>query len=108
VTGAWLLNTPASFREITQLVLEKQTRMAKEAGIPTFLHSCGRERDLVEICAAETDLNCINPVEPPPTGDCDLADLKRRFGKKMAFMGNINTVDLMKNGSPEEVERVCV
>jgi uroporphyrinogen decarboxylase len=107
-SGMWLLSTPSIFREITLPVLQRQTRMAKEANIPSFLHSCGKERGLVEICAEETDLNCINPVEPPPTGDCDLADLKRRFGKKLSFMGNINTVDLMKNGSPDDVEKACL
>jgi len=107
-SGTWLLNTPASFRELALPTLQKQTRMAKEAGVPSFIHSCGKERGLVEICANETDLSCINPVEPPPTGDCDLAEIKKKFGKKLSFMGNINTVDLMKNGSPKDVEKACL
>jgi uroporphyrinogen decarboxylase len=107
-SGTWILNTPDIFRKLALPVLQKQTRMAKEAGIPSFIHSCGKERGLVEICANETDLNCINPVEPPPTGDCDLAEIKKKFGKKLSFMGNINTVDLMKNGSPQDVEKTCL
>jgi len=107
-SGTWLLNTPASFRELALPTLQKQTRMAKEAGVASFIHSCGKERGLVEICANETDLSCINPVEPPPTGDCDLAEIKKKFGNKLSFMGNINTVDLMKNGSPKDIEKACL
>ena len=55
--------------------IKQMTKMAKDAGIPTMLHSCGKERDLVEMVANETDLNCVNPLEIPPMGDCDLAEL---------------------------------
>ncbi len=107
-SGLWLLSTPDIFREITLPTLKKQTKMAKDAGIPSFLHSCGRARGLVEICANETDLNCINPIEPPPTGDCYLAEIKKKFGNKIAFMGNINTLSLMKTGSLKEIEEACI
>ena len=43
-----------------------------------MLHSCGKEKDLLRMCAEETDLDCINPLEPPPMGDFDLAEVKRR------------------------------
>ena len=65
--------------------------MAKQAGVPTMLHSCGKERVLVKWCAEETDLNCINPLEVPPMGDCDLAELKRAYGGRIALMGNLHT-----------------
>ncbi len=36
-------------------------------------------------------------------GDCDLAELKRTFGHRLAFMGNLHTTDVMLRGSPETV-----
>jgi uroporphyrinogen decarboxylase len=55
------------------------------------------------MAANESDLNLINPLEPPPMGDCDLAEIKRTFGRKIALMGNIHTTDPMLRGTPEEV-----
>lgn len=81
--------------------------MAKEAGIPTMLHSCGKEKILVKWCAEESDLNCINPLEMPPMGDCDLAEIKRLYGDKIALMGNIHTTEVMLMGTVQDVERAA-
>lgn len=85
--------------------MKKITKMCKEAGIPTMLHSCGKEKWLVELFSKETDLNSINPLELPPMGDCDLKEIKETFGDKIALMGNINTSWLIE-AKPEEVEMV--
>jgi len=106
-SGTITLQSPALFRELGLPTVKKLTKMAKEAGIPTMLHSCGKERALVEICANETDLNCINPLEIPPMGDCDLAEIKGEFGDKLSLMGNIHTTEVMLMGSVEDVERVA-
>jgi hypothetical protein len=102
-SGLWTLNTPQAFRELSLPTLKRATRMAREAGVPTMLHSCGKERELVRICAQETELDCINPLEPPPMGDCDLAEVKREFGARLALMGNLHTTDVMLRGTPRQV-----
>jgi len=102
-SGLWTLNTPGAFRELSLPALKKMTRMAREAGVPTMLHSCGKERELARICAEETDLDCINPLEPPPMGDCELAEIKREFGDRLALMGNLHTTSTMLMGTPEDV-----
>jgi len=81
--------------------------MAKESGVLTMVHSCGKERELVRMCVEETDLNCINPLEEPPMGDCYLAEIKRGFGSRIALMGNLHTADVMLLGTPAEVERAA-
>jgi uroporphyrinogen decarboxylase len=40
-------------------------------------------------------------------GDCDLAELKRDFGKRFSFMGNIHTTDVMLYGTVEDVEKTA-
>jgi uroporphyrinogen decarboxylase len=55
------------------------------------------------MCAEETELDCINPLEPPPMGDCDLAEIKQRSGDRLALMGNLHTTDVMWRGTPEAV-----
>ncbi|MBI2939565.1 MAG: hypothetical protein HYY04_03935 [Chloroflexi bacterium] len=106
-SGLWTFNTPQAFRELYLPTFQKQTRMCKEAGVPTMVHSCGKERQLVEIFASESDLDCINPLEPPPMGDCDLAEVKQKFGHRLSLMGNLHTTEVMLHGTPEDVARAA-
>ncbi|MFB3897015.1 MAG: uroporphyrinogen decarboxylase family protein [bacterium] len=106
-SGLGTMNTPESFRKLSLPFLQKGTRMCTQAGIPSMLHSCGKERMLVEIMAKETDLNCINPLEIPPMGDCNLAEIKQRFGHRLALMGNLHTTEIMLSGTPHEVEQAA-
>jgi uroporphyrinogen decarboxylase len=57
----------------------------------------------VQICAEETELDCINPLEVPPMGDCDLAEIKREYGDRLALMGNLHTTEVMLRGTPDQV-----
>ncbi|HEY3416395.1 MAG TPA: uroporphyrinogen decarboxylase family protein [Armatimonadota bacterium] len=107
-SGSITLQSPEIFRELSLPTIKELTRMAKQAGVATMLHSCGKERALVEMVANETDLDCVNPVEPPPQGDCDLAELKRSFGDKIALMGNLHTTDVMLRGTVDEVKRAAM
>jgi uroporphyrinogen decarboxylase len=36
-------------------------------------------------------------------GDCDLAEIRRHFGDRLALMGNLHTTDVMLRGTPERV-----
>ena len=40
-------------------------------------------------------------------GDCDLAEIKRLYGDRLALMGNLHTTDVMLRGTPEDVERAA-
>jgi uroporphyrinogen decarboxylase len=104
-SGCLTFQTPAIFRDLGLPTLQKLTRLAKDAGVATQVHSCGPERALVEICAKETDLSSINPLERPPMGDCDLAEIKRLFGADIGLMGNLHTTEHMLHGTPELVAR---
>jgi uroporphyrinogen decarboxylase len=107
-SGTITMQSPKLARELTLPTIQKLTAMAKQAGIPTMLHSCGKERILVKWCVEETDLNCINPLELAPMGDCDLGEIKQSFGSKIALMGNLHTTQVMLLGSPEDVRRASL
>ena len=38
-------------------------------------------------------------------GDCDLAELKQKFGHKLALMGNLHTTEVMLYGNVKTVRR---
>ncbi len=86
-------------------MLKHVTRLAAEVGIPTHVHSCGPEAELVRMAAEETDLTIIDPLEIAPMGDCDLAQLKKRYGSKIVLKGNLHTTEVMLRGSVDDVQR---
>jgi uroporphyrinogen decarboxylase len=107
-SGTITMQSPKLARELTLPTIQKLTAMAKHAGIPTMLHSCGKERIMVKWCAEETDLNCINPLEVAPMGDCDLAETKQSYGSRIALMGNLHTTQVMLLGTADEVRRASL
>jgi uroporphyrinogen decarboxylase len=106
-SGTLTLSTPEWVRRFSLPTIQEITRMAREAGIPTMLHSCGKARLLVEWLANETDLDCINPLELPPMGDCELKEIKEKFGKRLCLSGNIHTTNVMLRGTAKDVDEAC-
>jgi uroporphyrinogen decarboxylase len=102
-SGSITLASPALFRQYALPTLQAITERCHAHGVPTLLHSCGKQKDLVRICAEETYLSCINPLEVPPMGDCILREIKAQYGDRLALMGNLHTTDVMLNGTSETV-----
>jgi len=102
-SGTLVFQTPEIFRRLALPAVKRAIELATEAGIPTQVHSCGPERELVRILAEETDLTVIDPLERPPMGDCDLAEIKRLHGRKLVLKGNLHTTDVMLRGSARDV-----
>ncbi len=102
-SGSLIWQTPDMFRELALPALKKATEMARDLGIPTHVHSCGPETELVKMAALETKLTVVDPLEIPPMGDCDLAELKRLYGSQIVLKGNLHTTGVMLNGSRQDV-----
>ena len=102
-SGTLVYQTVDIFRRIALPAVKRGIELATAAGIPTHVHSCGPEKELVRIMAEETSLSVIDPLEVPPMGDCVLADLKRRFGGRLTLKGNLHTTEVMLRGTPDDV-----
>lgn len=102
-SGTLVFQSPRIFRELALPVLKRVTELASNMGIPTHVHSCGPEKELVKMAAEETDLTVIDPLEVPPMGDCNLADLKKLYGDKIILKGNLHTTSTMLHGSVDDV-----
>ena len=96
--------SPQIFRDWQLEFVRRITAVAHKYGQAVQLHMCGRSREALDILA-ETDLDAVEPLERPPTGNCDLAEVKRKFGKKFSLKGNVNSIEIMLRGGPEDVER---
>jgi uroporphyrinogen decarboxylase len=102
-SGTLIWQNVEMFRDVSLPVVQAVTSWCREAGMISHIHSCGPERELVRICAEETELDVIDPLEVPPMGDCDLAELKRLYGKRLCLKGNLHTTKTMLHGSYTDV-----
>jgi len=102
-SGTLIFQTVRIFRQLAFPAVKRGIDLATAGGIPTQVHSCGPEKKLVKIFAEETALTVIDPLEIPPMGDCNLADLKRRYGHKIVLKGNLHTTEVMLRGKVKDV-----
>lgn len=104
-SGSITLQSPDIWRKLSLPTLKKITKMCREAGVISGVHSCGKEMYLLEAMAYETDLDYANPLEIPPMGDSALKTCKETIGSKIALMGNLHTTKVMLKGTPKDVKR---
>jgi uroporphyrinogen decarboxylase len=104
-SGTLVYQTVEMFRKVALPATKRLIELATASGLPTHIHSCGPEKALVKIMAEETNLTVIDPLERPPMGDCDLAEIKRLYGDKLTLKGNLHTTEVMLRGSVEDVVR---
>ena len=102
-SGSLVLQTIDMVKQLTLPIVKEMARLAKENGIFSHVHSCGPEAALVELFVNETDLSVIDPLEIKPMGDCNLKELKQKFGDKITLKGNLHTTEVMLFGTPNDV-----
>ena len=102
-SGTLVFQTVKTFRQLAFPAVKRIIELAGAASMMTHIHSCGPEKALVKIMAQETALTVIDPLEIPPMGDCELAEIKRLYGRKLTLKGNLHTSRIMLHGTPDTV-----
>ncbi len=98
-----MLMSPETWRRMIKPHLAKVFAVGKSKGLPVAYHCCGALRpiigDLIEI-----GMDVLNPVQCNCPG-MDPLELKKEFGKQLAFMGGVDTQGLLPSGSATDVRR---
>lgn len=68
--------------------------------VPVYTHTCGAIGDRLELMA-ETGTDGIDTLDPPPLGDVELGEAKRRVGRRLFLKGNVDPVNTVLRGTPE-------
>lgn len=101
-SGAGFIS-PAHYREFVlpyeKIVIEN---LKAHYDIPVYTHVCGKIGDRLELIA-ETGTDGIDTLDPPPLGNVELAEAKKRVGNKLFLKGNIDPVNTILYGTPEKV-----
>jgi uroporphyrinogen decarboxylase len=79
--------------------LSELMSIAHSAGMPFVMHSDGRLYDLLEDLLS-MGLNGLHPIEPKAM---DICDLKQRYGRRLALLGNIDMGSTLVRGTPADV-----
>jgi hypothetical protein len=69
-------------------------------GVPIYTHTCGAIGDRLELMA-RTGIDGIDTLDPPPLGDVDLADARRRLPAHVFIKGNVDPVNTVLRGTPQ-------
>jgi uroporphyrinogen decarboxylase len=97
---------PELWRKYIKPRQERLYRFYKDAGLPTFQHSCG---DISEIIPdlIEIGLDVLHPIQPL---SMDINELSQKYGNNLVFWGGIDTQEALPFWKPqavkEEVRRV--
>ena len=87
--------SPAMYREFVLPYERRVAEAVRRTGVPVYTHTCGRLGDRLELLA-ETGTQGVDTLDPPPLGDVDLADAKRRIGSRLFIKGNMDAVALLQ------------
>ena len=96
-----MMMSPAAWRRMLKPRIARALAVGRRHGLWTAYHCCGAIRpiigDLVEI-----GLDVLNPIQCNCPG-MDPLELKREFGAELAFMGGVDTQQLLPFGTAAQV-----
>ncbi len=96
--------SPRFYRDFVMPYEGRIAKAVRGLGIPAYIHTCGAIDDRLKMMV-EAGFSGIECLDPPPLGDVELADAKRRVGDRTFIKGNIDPVHVLLNGSVEKVRR---
>lgn len=90
------------YREFVMPYERRLTDAIRPTGVPVYTHTCGRIGDRLELMA-ETGIDGLDTLDPPPLGNVELSDAKRALGDRLFIKGNMNSVALLDYKTKEQV-----
>ncbi len=76
----------------------------KKRNMPTMIHTCGSIMDRMDLMI-ETGVTGIECMDPPPLGDGDLAQAKRKYGSRIFLKGNMDSVNVLLKSSIDQIRK---
>ncbi|RMD48909.1 MAG: hypothetical protein D6830_05915, partial [Ignavibacteria bacterium] len=96
-----LLISPNSFKEFILPYLRQLIDIAHQHRLQVILHSCGAIYKIIPTLI-DIGVNALHPLQAKAS-NMDADTLSEKFRGKIAFMGGIDTQDVLVNGTVEQV-----
>jgi len=100
-TQQTMMMSPDCWRKLIKPHLAKVVAAGKQRGLFVAYHSCGAIHPVIDDLI-EIGVDVLNPLQCRCRGMQPL-DLKKEFGDRIAFMGGVDTQELLVNGTAREV-----
>ena len=95
-----LMVSPSVYRRHLFPWMRKMADVCRKRKLPLLFHSDGRLWDVMDDLV-EIGVQALHPIEPK---GMDIIEVKKRYGKKLCLIGNIDLSYTLTRGSTEEVE----
>jgi uroporphyrinogen decarboxylase len=96
-----LICGPEQFNRFIMPWFRKFTEQAHQHGYQALLHSCGAIHKVIDELI-DAGVDCLHPLQAR-AAHMDAETLARDFKGRIAFMGGIDTQDLLVHGTPDEI-----
>ena len=97
-TGPFM--SPDHFRTLFYPGLKRVAAGFRELGLAFIKHSDGNLRPIIDMMI-DSGISCLDPIDPQ--GGMDLAQVKARFGDRVALKGNVDCTQVLVYGTIDEV-----
>lgn len=97
-----LLVGPEQFRQFILPHYKRLIDLAHSYGLPVVVHSCGSIIKLIPDLI-QAGIDGLHPLQALASG-MDAENLQNNFGGQIAFMGGVDTQQLLPNGTDEEIK----
>ncbi|MHB9034519.1 MAG: uroporphyrinogen decarboxylase family protein, partial [Anaerolineae bacterium] len=95
------LFSPSCFRSLVLPCLQHMVDVIHQEGARVVKHTDGNIWPIIDDLV-RTGIDGLNPLEP--VAGMDLAAVKKRYGKQVCLIGNIDCGELLSHGTTTEVE----
>jgi hypothetical protein len=96
---------PRLFRQYVCHYVTPMIEIIHRSGGYARIHSHGRLNSILDDIAA-MGADALDPIEPPPQGDVELAYVRRRYGKQLVLFGNLEVADIENMPTPQFADKV--
>ena len=95
---------PHLFKEYVVRYTGPMVQTIQKSGGFARIHCHGRIRAILDYII-EMGATAIDPIEPPPFGDAELAYVRQKYGRELTLFGNLELTDI-ENTEPSEFEKL--
>jgi hypothetical protein len=95
--------SPAFYARCLLPLVKEQVALVHEYGAIYHYYDDGKSMTILP-WLAEAGVDIVSTVPPPPMGDVDLAEAKHCVGERICLNGNIDIVNVIKDGTPELIQ----
>lgn len=110
IFGTWFFNSlssgwsPAIFEDLFVPQIRDHAELTHELGGFYDYYDDGHLARSMEMIAS-TGIDILETCTPPPTGDFDLTEAKRRIGNTTTIKGYVDLLHVVRNGTPERIDQ---